>query len=289
MATRAVAGRRRLQLAGEDGARLSVAVFEPARARHLRLSIGKDGPRLSKPAWVPWSEAVAFVESRRPWLLAQLRQANDCRHLLDLPAPLPGRQGWLTLRGTRIALRIGTAVRPWLGPDPDHHQAAGAAASGLLLQLPDCSTAERQRLAGSCLRNLVDQAMRSDCARLLQHYGAVLGRAPLRLRLRPLHSLWGSLSARDHMSLDLALVLGEPELLEYVLVHEMCHLFERNHGPRFWARVGTLLPDYATRRKRLNEQGLGLKAALAALLDYRYAAGSGGPPALEADAATAPS
>lgn len=279
MGTERGSPRRRLQLTGEDGGLLTVQVFEPAQARHLRLSIGRDGPRLSKPAWVPWAEAEAFVQSRQPWLQARLRDAMDCSHLLSLPPLVPGSQGWLTLRGQRVGLRVVTTARPRLtpipAPDPGRD---GPTPAGLILALPTQPAAVQQRLSGACLRSFVEQAMRADCARLLGHYSAQLGRAPVRLRLRPLHSLWGSLSGRDHMSLDLSLILAEPELLEYVLVHEMCHLFERNHSARFWARVGTLLPDYRARQQRLNEQGQGLKAALAALIDYRRPAAAGGVP-----------
>ena len=263
-------GPRRLELAGDDGQTVTVQVFEPARARHLRLSIGRDGPRLSKPVWVPWADAVAFVHSRQPWLLARLRDASDCSHLLSLPALVAGGTGWLTLRGQATPLRVTHAARPCLAPDPHLCREADGSPASLILAVPTEQPAgTRQRLAAACLRSFLEQALRADCARLLGDYTARLGRAPVRLRLRPLHSLWGSLSARDHMSLDLALILAEPKLLEYVLVHELCHLFERNHGPRFWARVAALLPDYRQCRQHLNTEGQGLKAALAALLVYR--------------------
>ncbi|MCK9489095.1 MAG: M48 family metallopeptidase [Xanthomonadales bacterium] len=256
---------RRLQLPGEDGGIVTVQVFEPARARHLRLSIGRDGPRLSKPGWVPWEEAEAFVQSRRQWLLARLRDARDYQHLLQLPMLVPGARGWLTLRGQRLALRVATGARPSLELAPED---TGADTCALLLTLPGREPAVQRRLAAGCLRAFLEQAMRADCARLLGHYAPLLARAPARLRLRPLHSLWGSLSGRDHMSLDLALILAPPPLLEYVLVHELCHLFERNHGPGFWARVAALLPDYRQREHALNDQGAALKAGLAALLAY---------------------
>src|SRR5690606_18094695 len=103
-------------------------------------------------------------------------------------------------------------------------------------------------------------------ARLLPTYVAQLGRAPVQVRIRPLRSLWGSLSARDHLSLDLALIMASSAALEYVLVHELAHLFERNHGPRFWALVERLLPDYRDRQLMLRNEGEMVKSALALVL-----------------------
>ena len=50
-------------------------------------------------------------------------------------------------------------------------------------------------------------------------------------------------------------MLAPPEVLDYVVVHELCHRREMNHSPKFWAEVGRILPDYDARRKWLKENG----------------------------------
>ena len=77
-----------------------------------------------------------------------------------------------------------------------------------------------------------------------------------------MRTLWGSLSADGRMNLDLALMLAPPEALEYVVVHEMAHLWVRNHGPRFWARVAAVDPDFETQRDWLNRYGHAVKHEL---------------------------
>jgi hypothetical protein len=70
------------------------------------------------------------------------------------------------------------------------------------------------------------------------------------------------LSPTDALSLDLALVLGRPSAFEYVLVHELCHLLQRNHSRRFWREVEARWPDWRQERDYLHGDGLAIKAEL---------------------------
>lgn len=246
---------RWLRLAGSDGAELAIRVVDVARARHLRLSLGRDGPRLSKPCWVPMREAEAFAREKRDWLEAQLGELRQQAQTAPLPLAT-GTAFAIPLRGTATPVSVVAGTRPRLCAGPD----------GLQLQLPERAEPERRRMAARAWRSFLDHELRSDVGRLLGIYTSQLGRAPTRLGLRPLRSLWGSLSARGHLSLDLALVLAEPPVLEYVLVHELCHLFEHGHGPRFWSRVHRVLPDYRERQRRLHAVGGEIKNTLAQLV-----------------------
>lgn len=78
-----------------------------------------------------------------------------------------------------------------------------------------------------------------------------LGRSPRGFVVREQKTRWGSCSSEGVVSLNWRLLLGSPDLFEYVLVHELCHLRHHHHGPRFWAEVAALLPDYMDRRARL--------------------------------------
>lgn len=248
---------RHLELPASDGGILSIRVVDVAGARHLRLSVGREGPRLSKPRWVPLRDAVAFIEEKRDWLEARLAEHARRPQLVSWPALEPGRRGALPLRGEILPLTVHAGLRPSL------HCEGGV----VQLCLPARAGTALPRVAGGLFRSWLDAQMRIDTGALLGRYTPLLGRTPTRMTLRPLSSLWGSLSARDHLSLDLSLILAPPDLLEYVVVHELAHLFERNHGPRFWGRVAAMLPDYRERQRRLRAEGHAYKAALGVLLD----------------------
>ena len=72
---------------------------------------------------------------------------------------------------------------------------------------------------------------------------------------RYMKTRWGSCSAQGNLSFHWKLVLMPPEILDYVVVHELAHRKEMNHSQRFWAEVERILPDYKARRKWLKEFG----------------------------------
>lgn len=73
------------------------------------------------------------------------------------------------------------------------------------------------------------------------------------LQLRAMRSRWGSLSLKSGMTLNLSLIHSPAECIDYVIVHELCHLEQMNHGPRFKALMTEMLPDWSARRRRLND------------------------------------
>jgi predicted metal-dependent hydrolase len=73
---------------------------------------------------------------------------------------------------------------------------------------------------------------------------------------------WGSCSAKGNLSFNALLLLAPPEVLDYVVVHELCHRKEMNHSPRFWAEVERLVPDWKAQRLWLRKNGGALMARL---------------------------
>ena len=69
---------------------------------------------------------------------------------------------------------------------------------------------------------------------------------------------WGSCSSTGSLTFNWRLIQAPPEIVDYVVVHELCHLKHMDHSPAFWQAVGSVLPDYKARKKWLQENGIGL-------------------------------
>ena len=88
------------------------------------------------------------------------------------------------------------------------------------------------------------------------HYRELLGlERPPRVLLSSARTRWGSCHTSGRIHLNWRLVQMPAHLLDYVVAHEVAHLVEMNHSPRFWRIVGELVPDYAAHRKELRHEG----------------------------------
>ena len=83
-----------------------------------------------------------------------------------------------------------------------------------------------------------------------------------RIHVRRQRSKWGSCSSQGNLNFNCLLLLAPAAVLDYVVVHELCHRLEMNHSPRFWAEVERVLPDWREARRWLREQGDTLMARL---------------------------
>lgn len=92
---------------------------------------------------------------------------------------------------------------------------------------------------------------------LLARWETIIGKAPTRITLRAMTSRWGSCTPRTgRIRLNLQLGLLDERFLEYVLVHELTHLWERGHGAGFQRRMNAYLPNWKQLRRELNRQNV---------------------------------
>ena len=101
-------------------------------------------------------------------------------------------------------------------------------------------------------------------ARRAAQYAPLVGVDYGRISVRRQRSKWGSCSSQGNLNFNCLLLLAPEEVLDYVVVHELCHRLEMNHSPRFWANVRRVLPDYERSRRYLRENGAALMARLPA-------------------------
>lgn len=234
----------RLALTLADGECIELRQVHDPRARRLRLSVSERGARLTVPPGLGAEAARRFAQAHGEWLRGQL-----ARFKAAAPEPLQlGADEDIPLLGASLPLR-------WA-----HGRFALAQREGetLRLQLPDGADARMARLALRQFYHAQAQAWLGPVlARWLPQFSDP---APRAVRIRPLRSLWGSLSPDNRVSLDLALILAPPAAFEYVLLHELCHLRHRHHRPTFWRAVAQCCPDYEDQRAWFRTHGSALKA-----------------------------
>lgn len=138
--------------------------------------------------------------------------------------------------------RILSAHRDWIRTHVERVQFARKSAENV------------QPLTEGELRALTKQAAEYIPSRV-SLYAAKLGVSYGRITIRHQRTRWGSCSTKGNLNFNCLLMKAPPEVLDYVVVHELCHRLEMNHSPRFWAQVEKVLPDYRVQKAWLRAHG----------------------------------
>ena len=193
------------------------------------------------------ASARKFAESKTAWLAATIRKLAPEPGAMprgpDVPRRIPVE---LELRLTGEVLQItveetpgADAVRCWF--DPLFKQ--------IILQ---GDPADAKAFAGAFLSVLTQIAEPVLTARIRAH-AAALGLPEFRVLVHPQKSRWGSCSATGKVTLNTLLILVPPEVVDYVILHELCHKFEMNHSERFKQKMDELCPDWQGRDAMLRQ------------------------------------
>ena len=228
-----------------EGTRVDLVLRRSAR-RSFALQVDHRGARVAVPLRTPLGEVERFVHSHGRWLLDRLQARAAARPspVLDVvdgaTVPLFGRA--LTLR-----LREGRITR-WRPLTDDREE----------LLLPTAVDPLR-----ALLRALQARALAWYRGRI-EEYCHRLGLPVPAVRLSNARTRWGSCSSRSGIRLHWRLVHLPPALIDYVVAHEVAHLVEMNHSPRFWAVVERLYPDWRSARAALSQASASLPVIAAA-------------------------
>ena len=117
------------------------------------------------------------------------------------------------------------------------------------------------RLSPEEIRALADRA-RAVIPERVAYYAPLIGVTYGRITIRSQRSRWGSCSAKGNLNFNCLLMLAPPEVVDSVVVHELCHRKEMNHSKRFYAEVLRVFPDYREKHAWLKEHGGRLMAML---------------------------
>jgi predicted metal-dependent hydrolase len=204
-------------------------------------------------------DVSVFVNKHLEWVRSQLGA---------LPKPAPFSDGMLLpVRGVIHRVHV-------VGQGETRGQAVVTVLpQGRGRALPEIHVRGTAETAPRRLKEWLVRQAHDDLDRHVQHYARRLNLRPKRLTLRDQSSRWGSCSSTGVLSFSWRLILAPPHVLEYVAVHEVAHLAEMNHGPRFWALVKRAMPSFESAQTWLKADGFDL---------HRYGAASSSAPPLQA-------
>lgn len=234
---------RRIQL----GAHALDYELRRSTRRSIGFMIDDDGLRVTAPRRITLAEIDNAIRAKQRWILTKLHERGERRALRQEKPPLQWVDGAaLPFMGGDITLRLQPAVRSHCVFDAELRELR----IGVVPELAEWQLRERVR------RWLQDEAARVFSERL-DLYAARLGVRYASMTLSSAGTRWGSCTVDGSIRLNWRLIHFALPLIDYVVAHELAHLREMNHSPRFWATVESVYPDYdgakAALRKRSQE------------------------------------
>ena len=234
----------RFEIATDRGV-VEIDLRRHPRARNYTLRIA--GPSraavLTMPKRGTVHEARRFLERHTPWLKRQIEKLPAATEIAD--------GATIAFRGVPHVIRHAPATRGVV------HVATDIAGTAIVVPTPDIAD------SGQVRRRVVEFLKREakrDLEWAVIRHALTLGVRAKSIRVRDQVSRWGSCSADGHLSFSWRLVMAPPAVLDYLAAHEVAHLAELNHSPRFWRLCERLAPQSSAARAWLRKNGAALHA-----------------------------
>ena len=223
--------------------------LERAHRRSIGFVVGAEGLVVRIPLRAAVREVEAALQEKADWIVRKL-QETQLRFARQQALRLDWRDG---ARLPYLGQQIGMKLQPVAGARrPPAVLLCQDAADAPVLHIPVPLLAEEQHIKSSVQLWLMQQAQQHFRQRL-DHFAPMLQVCWTRLALSQAATRWGSAKSDGSIRLNWRLMHLQPAVLDYVVVHELSHLREMNHSPRFWNTVRSVLPDYSHLRKQLKE------------------------------------
>jgi len=222
-----------------------IKIRRSSKAKRLRLAVKPGMIELVIPPGAAEAQAMAFLDKHRSWAEAKLLELNDKIQEFQPVAgfasrfslPWRGKEIPLVIRelpGLRIRVSVDDAVR---------------------IDLPVGLGDSRDDVALRAFYAWVRRWLRTQVYVLSERHARQLDLRPREIRVKRMKTRWGSCGPRNDININWLLALVPESVLEYVVVHELCHIAERNHSTAFWGLVARHLPGYAEERRWLTVHG----------------------------------
>ncbi len=211
------------------------------RAKHLQVVVMPDAVEVVAPAKTTPDQIIHFLDDKRRWLF---NAVTDCTRQKPVEQPERYVSGAkVPYRGRRLMLQIESA---------DIDQVTIACKSRFHIRVPfSLANDDREAAIAVALETWLRDRALQDAQRCTRLYARQLGVTPKAVKLSDQKYAWATCGKDGIVRINWHLVEAPLATMEYVVAHEVTHLLHRNHSDTFWITLGTIMPDWRDRKKRL--------------------------------------
>lgn len=232
----------------------SYRIRRSQRVSNARIVVKPGQVEVVAPFQIPDHQLHQFVQAKRHWI---------ARALDKMAASSPGQSGFVPDKFKTDAqmVYLGRAYPLTLFPSR-LKRVKVEFIDGYKVHLPESINPDAHQIQ---IREAVIRWMKKQTKQLVEQLVEVHAKknklVPSSITIKTQKSRWGSCGIHNDININWLLIMAPEEVLEYVVVHELCHIKVKNHSSQFWALVAEHLPDYQTRRNWLKNNGRSLMMA----------------------------
>ncbi len=246
-----------------------VEIVRSARRKTISLQVKAGKVRVLCPSWVKMSQLQGFIAEKQHWINEKL---DLQRIALTQPKVFwleHGQQILIQGQLCKIVHVTGEVVSKDAGSAnnrPSVHLRSKTAAVSIRADLTQhriyfyvhdeilgASDLEKQALFVVAFNDYCQQQAQVRFTQRLEHWQEIMGLYASELKVRYYKSRWGSCDNRSRVTLNNRLIMVPENVLDYVIIHELCHITHQNHSPRFWSLVERFCPQFQHSRLWLKQ------------------------------------
>ena len=214
-----------------------VSFSKNKRSTRIRITVKAKGVSVTFPYSVPYSEAIRFVETKADWIIQQ-----QSKMVSGLPVFSPETE--FTTKFHRLKISLGNFQR-----------VENRIGNGIIqFLIPEKYDYKHEVIQGG-IRKILVEVMRYEAKvylpKRLDELAKKHGFKYRQVFIKNAQTRWGSCSSENNINLNLHLMRLPDRLIDYVILHELSHTIEKNHGPRFWKLLGHMVDNPQKLRKEM--------------------------------------
>lgn len=221
--------------------KIEFAVVKSKR-KSISIAIQPDGNLLVKvPLFMSESEILKWVKTKMAWIIRQRAKVLEQQSLNPPKQFVTGERFWYLGKEYELEVRISDGRAKMVGIVDDR----------IILFAKSNEEAEVQKILGEWY---IKQA-KIYIPKRVRYFAGQMGVSFQMITVKKQKKRWGSCSSAKNLNFNWRLMMAPEEIIDYVVVHELCHLKQMNHSKVFWGEVANILPDYENRKTWLDKNG----------------------------------
>ena len=234
----------------------SYQIRRSQRAKKTRIVVTEQKVEVVAPSKVSEQKIHDFVFSQQDWVNATIKKIQSRSQTVKSLAPSSYCDGvHVPYKGQQVTMRLKLSHLKRVKIEFTREM-------GFVVHVPGQLGDDHSELIRTALVNwMIKQALEA-VRQYVDKHGVKHQLFPRTIKIKTQKSRWGSCGIHNDINMNWLLIIAPPEVMEYVVVHELCHIRHRNHSREFWQLVGDHVADYQKHRNWLKQHGQSLMLGL---------------------------